>query len=159
MCFHKVSKNYLAAICAEATGHAIWIKLHKGTLKVCQVTVAMGSEKPGGTAMHAVLPGPELSSKLMLLKGEVLKLSSSRRNIFQASDHCSLFFLTETLYLLSSQHTRAQDQISQTLMGLKSCIYMGMSLKISTSKTREVKTQILSNITPSNIQILFRQHV
>lgn len=105
-------------------------------------------------ACSAMLPGPELSYK-MSLKGEVLKLSSSRINIFQASDHCSFFFLTETLQLLSSQHTIAQDQTYQTLMGLKSRI-MGMSLKISTSKTREVKTQIWSNITIFDIQILFR---
>lgn len=54
MCFNKVLKNYLAAICAEATGHDIWINLHKAALKTCQVTVAMGSEKRRSTVVHAV---------------------------------------------------------------------------------------------------------
>lgn len=54
MCFNKVLKNYLAAICAEATGHDIWINLHKAVLKTCQVTVAMGSEKQRSTVVHAV---------------------------------------------------------------------------------------------------------
>lgn len=62
LCYNKVFKKCLAVICTEATGRDVWINLHKAILKTCQVTVAMGSEKTGSTALHAVRYSPALSS-------------------------------------------------------------------------------------------------
>lgn len=110
----------------------------------------------------ATLPGLLFSDKLTLFGGNMLKLSSSRANSFQSV--WTLFpllpdrdcpFVVSSVYQSPRPNFPNPDRRGRWIK----IPHVGLGFKISTSKTREVETQILPNIMAFHIQILFRQHV